>query len=227
MQLDQQRKSYCNRCGEITHHDLLAFEHQQSSGGPDEMRWDDRFEFLRCRGCHSVSMLNTFRGEDSDDEEVVTRFPPAIARREPRWMTELHFATGIFDFNENRSTVHVLLQEIYIALQNNTRSLAGMGIRALLDRVIVDKVGDKGSFAANVGAFKEAGYLSSHQQRILTTIIDAGHATTHRGWRPSIDDLNTLLDVAESIVEQVYLHDKKAARLSKKVPPRAGSDGTD
>jgi hypothetical protein len=56
-----------------------------------------------------------------------------------------------------------LMEEIYTAVQAGSRRLSAMGIRALLETVMIQKVGDKGSFKANVDALLEAGYVSMRQ----------------------------------------------------------------
>ena len=76
-----------------------------------------------------------------------------------------------------------------------------MGIRAALENVMVNKVDDTGIFNTNMDAFQAAGYLSVRQKFNLETILEAGHATIHRGWVPTDDDIITLLDISESIIE--------------------------
>lgn len=116
--------------------------------------------------------------------------------------------------------VNSLLDEIYSALQNNQRRLAAMGIRALLEQIMIAKVGDHRSFAKNLKEFEAAGYVSSKQKERLDTILEAGHATIHRSFRPSKNDLIALVDIAESVIETTYLHDSKVQELRKRIPPR-------
>jgi hypothetical protein len=106
------------------------------------------------------------------------------------------------------------------AVQNDSRRLAAMGIRAALESVMIEKVGDRGNFKANMIAFQEAGYLSLRQAISLESILEAGHATIHRGWEPTNDDITTLLDITESIIESVYLHENRVRALDKNVPKR-------
>jgi Domain of unknown function (DUF4145) len=113
-----------------------------------------------------------------------------------------------------------LLGEIYAALYNNSRRLAGMGVRALLEKVMIEKVGDAGTFKETLSRFTQEGYVAARQAHVLEAILEAGHASTHRGWVPSIADLNSLLDVTESVIETVYFHEDKAEALRKSVPPR-------
>jgi hypothetical protein len=57
-----------------------------------------------------------------------------------------------------------------------------MGIRSALENVMIDRVGDQRYFKINMDAFQKAGYLSVRQRGSLESILEAGHAATHRGW---------------------------------------------
>ncbi len=114
-----------------------------------------------------------------------------------------------------------LLIEIYVALRNDQRALAAMGVRALLESIMIEKIGDQGMFLENLNKFEEAGYVSRIQRERLETILEAGHAAMHRLYNPSEEDLITLVDITESIVESIYTHGAKVERLKKRIPPRA------
>ncbi len=215
-------KAHCNMCGPDRNHEVLHRERTEGSEQYDQyssIDWWDLYEMLRCAGCGNITMRHTSYFSEHDGTSVVY-YPPAVARREPRWMSELLLSTKWLDFNEQRTSIHDLLKEVYVALHNDSRNLAGMGVRAILDQVMTEKVGDRHSFVRTLEAFKEGGFLSDHQAETLDTILEAGHATVHRGWRPSLDDLDTLLDVTESLIASTYIHERKAKDLAKRVPPR-------
>jgi len=95
-----------------------------------------------------------------------------------------------------------------------------MAIRALVEQIIISECGDKGSFKANVEAFQTAGYLSRVQREFLDAVLEAGHAAIHRNYEPSNDDLTTALDMAENLVELLYVHKDKVKQLKTRIPPR-------
>jgi hypothetical protein len=86
--------------------------------------------------------------------------------------------------------------------------------------MMIEKVGDRRTFKEKVDAFQQAGYLSLRQAINLQSILDAGHATIHRGWEPTEKDVNTLLDITESIIATVYLHEDLVRHLDDEVPKR-------
>jgi Domain of unknown function (DUF4145) len=209
--------AHCNTCRGETNQDILCADSRNWSNEQTGIRARITFEMLRCRGCEAITLRETHRSFNGIEweEPTITYYPPAIARREPEWLGEFRF------FYESESSVlSDLLKEIYTALQNGSPMLAGMGVRSLIELVMIEKIGDNGTFAKNLTAFEANGYISKRQADTLSAILDAGSATVHRGWKPSDDDLATLLDVAETVVETVYLHEEKVKELAKKVPPR-------
>lgn len=218
-------RSHCNRCGSNTYHDVLALSSNEEEFKADELAlWLDRYEILKCRGCGEVSFRYT-SSFDGEYEPTVICYPPAIARQKPDWMRDLFLRfRGDYDKENPPPTVpdkiRGIMDEVYIALQNDSRRLCAMGIRATLERVMIDKVGDHGLFIKNLDEFEKVGYLSARQRTVLDTILDAGHASIHRGWEPTKDDIRTLLDITESVIESVYLHEASAERLEKTVPKR-------
>jgi Domain of unknown function (DUF4145) len=109
--------------------------------------------------------------------------------------------------------------EVYLAANNRFLRLAAMGIRAMVETVMKEKVGDY-PFTVLVDKFQEAGYLSTRQAGSLSAIIEAGHAATHRGWEPTESEITTCLEITEALIEDVYFHENDARTLDKRVPKR-------
>lgn len=220
-------KAQCNKCLGLTNHVLLHKEEQ-----PWEEDVDDRyhiygcetFNMVKCCGCDSVKLMHTSWFSEACDEYGrpimdTSYFPPAISRAEPKCVSELGSYFGPIE----RKYVASLLKEIYSALHNDSRRLAVMGIRALLEHLMVSGVGDKGTFGKNLDAFQNSGYLSGKQREIIEPILEAGHAAIHRGFEPSEDDVLTVVEIAESLVETIYIHPEKATKLGQRVPKRENS----
>jgi len=113
-----------------------------------------------------------------------------------------------------------LLSEVYIAIDHNILTLASMGLRAVIDMVCVEQVGDKGGFKEKLNALCKLEIISTRQLGVLLTVVDAGNASAHRGFTPDQNGINTVLDVVEHLLSSVYVHPKGAAELAKKTPAR-------
>ena len=214
---------HCNNCSGQKNHELLFHKKISWSEDIDEdftLYGEDIYDLFKCCGCDSV----VFRHQSSNSENydpvtgksvIYTRYyPPPTFRNLPRWIKDFPFIDDIED------SIFGLMHEINVALQNDAPRLATMGIRALLEIIMIDKVGDKGSFSANLKAFQEEGYISKKQKEVIEPILEAAHATMHRAFKPDKKDVVQLMDVTESIIETIYINEDRVKSLAKKIPPR-------
>jgi hypothetical protein len=216
--------AYCNLCSGERRHEILYIEKtewgDEDKNDPFSMSGGDDYELLKCCGCESIKLRHKqWSSEDFDAEGNpdirVSYYPPAVFRRKPKWLGDLSF---FLPWSE-RCLVEIL-EEIYVAIQNNSRRLAAMGIRALFEYIMISKVADNGSFSKNMQEFEKQGFISQLQKQRVETILEVGHATIHRAYTPSSEDLTALIDITESLLESIYIHDALVERLKKRIPPR-------
>ncbi len=206
-------KAHCNTCGGQRNHETLHSE-KTSWDDPGGVYGSDTYATLKCCGCDNIKLRHVSMFSE-DDKPTVNYFPAAIFRRNPEWFSKLWFELSAKD-----EFVEELLKEIYVALQHNLSSLAAMGVRSLLEKVMISKTQDQGNFNKNILEFEKLGYVSRIQRERLEAILEAGHATIHRTFKPNKSDIITLLDITEHIIESVYLHEDKVKKLKKRVPKR-------
>ena len=96
-----------------------------------------------------------------------------------------------------------------------------MGARAVLDMMLVDKVGDTGSFAKKLQQLEAQGFVGAKNREFLEAALDAGSAAAHRGHRPKQEDLTHAMDIIENILEGIYALEKAADDLKKTTPARS------
>ena len=211
-----QMKTYpewCPSCQRQTEHQVLF-----------ETEWDDVMEeilhsyiLMSCRGCGAVLLMDIHRKKatESDPGWVQPHYYPASGSRKlPEWVSRLD------DTNENEAQLADLLKEIYAAVAGGQRRLAAMGIRALLEQVMILKVGDIGGFDKKLDGFQDKGFISLVQRDAMRTTLDLGDAAMHRAFAPEWDDLNTALDIAEGVMAAIYGHPPASAKLGDRVPQR-------
>jgi hypothetical protein len=140
-----------------------------------------------------------------------------VSRKEPDWLESLSQHLPV---NEDEWKLVDLLREIYAAVDGGRHRLAAMGIRALLEQVLIIKIGDIGGFDKKLDAFQEAGFVSAIQRDAMRTTLNVGDAAMHRAFVPKFAELNTCLDIVEGVMSVIYSHRKEAERTSAAVPPR-------
>ncbi|MGX9431419.1 MULTISPECIES: DUF4145 domain-containing protein [Bradyrhizobium] len=94
-----------------------------------------------------------------------------------------------------------------------------MGIRALIEHIMIDQAGDNGAIGTNVDRFIKAGYVAPKSEALFReALLESGHAAMHRGYFPRPSDIAASLDITESLIETIYVHPYQAK--GQKIPPR-------
>jgi hypothetical protein len=193
----------CSTCLTNTEHNVLY-----AVDGRNDDWCEPHYDLLECAGCKDISLRLTLK--HIDDTKSVHYFPSPASRKVPDWLYVGYVA----------KTLGSLLHEIYQAVRGGQLRLAIMGIRALIEQVMIHKVGDNGSFLKNLDAFQQAGYISLVQRDVLNDILDAGHAAIHRAYEPKTKDIEIALDITEAIMAAIFVHADAAKKVSERVPAR-------
>lgn len=215
-------RAHCNKCGHETKHDVVMERTLHHSEVVDpyqgiEVSWSKTYSMLECRGCEEVSLRRTeWCSEDDpmDGPGPGTYFPPRVSRRKPAWVDRL----------EVPSEYAGLLDEIYVALHADSRRLAMMGARALIDAVIRRSVGDQGNFGSGLTSLVQKQLISERNREIIEAAVDVGHASAHRGHRPNSNDVNVVIDIVENLIHNELLAEQ--AQALKSTTPQRERAGT-
>ena len=151
-----------------------------------------------------------------DYEHVLARritYWPAPSKREP--------PSWAFDLQMEDSDLHELVSEMYTALNNNARILAAIGLRTVFDRAS-EKLGVDPAlgFDEKLNALEQMGKIGRSERETLEVLTDAGGAAAHRGWKPTINQLDTLMTVGEQFLYRTIILEREAKALKAKIPPR-------
>jgi hypothetical protein len=147
--------------------------------------------------------------EESPEFEIL--YPLICQRKRPSWLSELE---------RNEAEICAMMKEVYDAFDANLHRLAGIGIRTLVEIVMVAKVGDQGTFPRTLDAFEEQRFITPNARQLLNTTIELGHASAHRAYRPNASDLNRVIGVVENIIQEIYIDPDYFCRLNDNIPRR-------
>jgi hypothetical protein len=207
---------HCNTCRQKTRHQRLCktvdteTEHIERMGAID---WTTTHEAFQCCGCGKAVLRRTVVS-DITDWDSIHYFPPAVSRHPPSWRHKC--PTDLRD----------LMEEVYRSLDANNRRLPMMGARTLIDMLMVDKVGDVGTFAEKLRKLEGLGVISSRNREVLAVALDVGNAAAHRGHAPGTDEVDAVMDIVENLLHAVYVLPKMADDLKKTTPQRPGKKQT-
>ena len=152
-------------------------------------------------------------GEPRLEGGVETAYWPAPVRRQrPNWLDRIE---------GSERELGMLLGEMYTALDNDLRVLAAIAARTVFDRASqLLGVNPAIGFKEKLNSLGANGRISFHEEEILQVLVDAGSAAAHRGWRPSVDELNTMVDVVESFLHRSFVVGDGIEKLKASVPAR-------
>jgi hypothetical protein len=217
-------KSHCNRCLQLTNHEVL-FSETVAWEDFDEpyffMQGEDTFSLLKCLGCDDVRLRKASQNDHHNlpNGQPATRislYPPSVTRKRAAWW---------YSYDEGSEKLRELsgiVDEIYSALAVGAHRLSLMGIRALTEKVMIDQVGDKNTFNSTIDAFFREGYVATKQQKLFKdTLIEAGHAAMHRSFNPNAENVETLLDIIEGVINTIYYQPVAASKVDEAIPKRA------
>jgi hypothetical protein len=113
-----------------------------------------------------------------------------------------------------------MLEEIYRSLDAENLRLPMMGARTLLDMLMLEKVGDVGTFKQKLSALEKAGLVSHQGGEVLYAALDLGSAAAHRGHAASESEVASVMDIVENMLQSVYVFPDVAKRLKGATPSR-------
>ena len=207
-------KSHCNTCDGQRNHFIKAFHVDNGEETLDELNsiwWRETWQILQCCGCEHFSARKTFTfSEWEPGEQEVKVYPPAISKRKPKWFDKLEDIT----LNE-------IFSELYIVLEANAPMLAVSACRIIVDRIINMTVGDQGNFKAGLRKLVDDQQIAGKDRELVETVIDAGNASSHRGWSPKeAANLEAVVSIVENLVERIFILPKVSGELKAVIPPR-------
>lgn len=217
-------KGDCPSCGK----DRWAHVH-----GERQISWDDddnpiwtrdTYRLLECAGCEKIyyQHISVF-SEDYEHKgphgELVyvptTVYFPSLSKRDrPDWLSVMprHIDGG---------DMVALFDSLYTAIDHDLLVLAASGIRTVFDLAIAEIGIDPAiTFAEKIEALKAQGRIGQYEQDDITTMVDAASAAMHRGWQPSLEELDTMMTTLERFIHHTFMLKERAAQLREKVPPK-------
>ena len=203
--MPEEIKSHCRVCEGNTQHDVLC-EHKESYR--EEYSCDFQYQVIRCKGCLEVSFRKVFAdvegafpiGEDSWDVPTeITVFPKFVKGHS-------HFS----DINEVPPIVRTVYQEVLLAVQEDAKVLAGLGLRGTVEAVCNEQGIAGKSLDVRINKLVSAGLISKNDADRLHAIRFMGNDAAHDIKAPSRNAISVALDIVEHMIKSVYILEKKA-----------------
>jgi hypothetical protein len=145
-------------------------------------------------------------------KENVTFWPSPSKRDQPSWSFNLFYVDH---------DIKYLFDDIYVALNNDLRVLAAIGIRTVFDRASeLLGIASNLSFSNKLDQLTIIGKIGEDDKKTLSILTDAGSAAAHRSWRPKPEELNTMMDIIEEFLRRTFILKDAVENLRTSFPAR-------
>jgi hypothetical protein len=210
---EKEHRLPCGECDRETKHSVLESATQERNVPGSEFRIVEKYQIVQCKGCETItfriSRINTQDSvwDEATDSEIhherIELYPNRVAgRHKLRESPILSFEVGgIYD-------------ETHRALCGNQPILAGIGMRALIEAVCMEKGAKGGNLRDKIDALVGMGILTPNAAQILQTLRGLGNAAAHQVKPPDERALNIAMDVVEHLLRDVYILPRITGELS-------------
>ncbi len=194
------------------------------SDSDEYMQWWESWRILQCCGCEYIFVQKSVSDSESYThipdghgdytiayDETTTYWPALAKRKRPEWMTPRGIdAPGLEKLDE-------ALLELYVALDNDLLILGAIAIRTSFDVASeLLKIEPNQTFEEKLTQLVEGGHIGKADRARIKTLVDAGSASAHRGWKPQAADLSVMAEILEHFVHDAFVAPARKARLDAK-----------
>lgn len=197
--------SPCSKCNQKTIHSIKCIH---TEDGGDDYHCAIYYMVIQCRGCENTSFRYVFRDYEnafpiSDDEwdvpETIETYPKFLKNHR-----ELIGAHHIPDI------VQQVYEESLIAIKEDARILAGLGLRGTIEAICNDcKITGK-NLEIRISRLAAQGLISNRDAERLQSIRFLGNDAAHDIKKPAHSQLDIALRIIEHLITTVYILDAEA-----------------
>ncbi|MGB3899488.1 MAG: DUF4145 domain-containing protein [Mesorhizobium sp.] len=234
-------RAFCANCKGERNCEVKGHHHVVENG--EHIDWWCNWYLLVCRGCDHVFAQSVSCDSESsfpvgydrdgnveyEAHEVIRSWPARFKRDRPAWLDSI----DRFIEHDRSSDLASCLLQVYEALDHDLNILAAIGIRTAFD-VASEVLGidPNDRFETKLKEMETRNLITPSQRENFKVLVNAGNASAHRGWNPSFQDLDPLMDTLEHFVNDAFVAPqlrKKAAdavaKVKAKVPARERKSG--
>ncbi|QPI44553.1 MULTISPECIES: DUF4145 domain-containing protein [Pectobacterium] len=199
-------KSYCRDCCKKTNHNILSGYTDSHRG---EYQCDILYQILQCLGCDSKSFRKVFYDIEAaypthdnswEVPEDVTVYPKVVEGHKE-----------IDNLWELPEIVRIIYSEVLMALREDSKVLAGLGLRAVVEAVCNDLNIPGKSLEVRINKLASSGYISKNDAERLHGIRFMGNDAAHDIKTPKDVTLSVALQIVEHLIASVYILEQKAS----------------
>lgn len=201
----------CNTCERDTYHTVVrAVDYKSTDDAePDHviengLSLNGTAQIIVCNGCNTISFRDKhFFSEDPGPN--VSIYPP---REEQSASNELYLRDEMYAVPRIVKTIY---HETFSAIKRKNPTLAGIGLRAIIELVCKDKGINVRGIEAKIDKLVEKGFLTCDGAEILHGIRIIGNEAAHDGKAPKRKQINAAMKIIDHLLLGIYIIPEEAA----------------
>lgn len=206
----------CDRCTQKTAHRILAaVDYSGESDDGDIQVWGSA-QVIQCQGCEDIGFRDASTCSESlgpdgyePDEHL---YPP---RTDCSLTGQLYLRDDIYDIPD---VVQAIYRETLKAVQHKLPTLAGVGIRAIIEATCQERKTKKRNLADKIDELVSMSLLTPAGAEILHGIRLLGNDAAHEMKAPTNKQITAALRVIDHLLLGVYVLPQEASVLPKPKP---------
>src|ERR1700739_4194487 len=203
---NKSKKSYCDNCQNETNHAILY--NKNVSSGDEDYHYAIKYMTVQCMGCESVSFRKEFHDyeatyPDEYDNWVhditVTLFPQPLKNHK--------------SFREQYLLpiqIRTVYNETLEALKSNCFLLAGVGFRAVVEAVCIDKAITGRNLETKITNLSRNRFITDKEADRLHAVRFMGNDSVHEMAVPKEKALYVVLEIIDHLLNNLYIIDHHA-----------------
>jgi hypothetical protein len=207
----------CPHCKGPRKHAVLHQKEVKDYSEEAGIHWWDDYLMIQCRGCETISFSHrSSNSEDFDDDgqsEITERLYPSRSVRDP--MEHSYYLP---------KKASAIYKETLVAVGNSAPILAAVGLRAVVESICQDRQCQGKNLEKSIDLLIEHGFLSKEQGQFLHLQRYLGNTAIHEIEPPDVEDIDTSLDIVESLLKTLYVLPKLAERIKRRQAARSVSE---
>lgn len=205
-------KARCDECGGGERNHVVVEQHSYDDGDENvQIYVHFDFQIIKCLGCGTFRFREAYTNSEDTDEDYR---PVWRVRVFPETQNPLRVEQR--DLSAIPGKVGGIYAETVTALNAGANTLAGGGLRAIVEAICLDQGVDGGNLQKKIDGLAEAGLLAKPQAELLHEQRFIGNAALHELESPSLEDLLDALEIVETLLRTIYVLPKKAQRMRER-----------
>ncbi len=204
-------KVACANCNGPTLHDVL---YMVSETDKDEnMQWWTTDEILECRGCQGISFRQNWQNTEDIEQSDEDGSTYTLVDHETLYPSRIAGAAPMSDSHLLPVQLMRIYDETHSALSANLPVLAGIGIRAIVETLCVDRNAKGSNLEKRIEDLAKQGVITEAGAKILHSLRLMGNQAAHEVTPHKTEVLLIAMRVVEHALQGVYILPRQAERL--------------